>query len=50
LLGERWAVVALSSSGIKEYAAFGKAVLTIWNNPSISFVSEAGGFRLPPHK
>jgi hypothetical protein len=49
LLEERWAVVALSSAGIREYGAFGKAVLTIWSNPSISLLPEAG-FRLPPHK
>jgi hypothetical protein len=32
LLDDRWAVVELSSSGIKEYGAFGKAVLAIWGN------------------
>jgi hypothetical protein len=32
LLDERWAVVELSASGIKEYGAFGKAVLAIWGN------------------
>ncbi len=32
LLDDRWAVVELSASGIKEYRAFGKAVLAIWGN------------------
>jgi hypothetical protein len=30
LLEERWAVVALSASGISEFGAFGKAVLAVW--------------------
>jgi hypothetical protein len=30
LLDDRWSVVALSSTGIQEYGAFGKAVLAIW--------------------
>lgn len=34
LLDERWSVVALSSSGIQEYGAFGKAVLAIWGKPA----------------
>jgi hypothetical protein len=33
LLDDRWAVVALSASGIQEYGAFGKAVLAIWSKP-----------------
>lgn len=33
LLDDRWSVVALSSSGIHEYGAFGKAVLAIWGKP-----------------
>jgi hypothetical protein len=32
LLDERWAVVDLSAEGIKEYGAYGKAILTIWSN------------------
>lgn len=31
LLEERWAVVALSASGISEFGAFGKAVLAVWS-------------------
>lgn len=30
LLDDRWAIVELSATGIKEYGAFGKAVLAIW--------------------
>jgi hypothetical protein len=33
LLDDRWAVVELSASGIREYGAYGKAVLAIWKNP-----------------
>lgn len=32
LLDDRWAVVEMSTSGIKEYGAYGKAVLAIWGN------------------
>ena len=38
LLDERWAVVTLSAAGIKEYGAYGKAVLAIWGNGSPSVV------------
>lgn len=34
LLDDRWAVIELSSAGIREYGAFGKAVLTIWGTPT----------------
>jgi hypothetical protein len=30
ILDDRWVVIELSSSGIKEYSAFGKAVRAIW--------------------
>jgi hypothetical protein len=32
ILDDRWVVIELSSSGIKEYGAFGKAVRAIWGS------------------
>jgi hypothetical protein len=46
LLDERWAVVALSASGIQEYGAYGKAVLTIWSKHSSSQASETSAQRM----
>src|SRR5271154_6111106 len=34
ILDDRWVVIELSSSGIKEYGAFGKAVRAIWGSAS----------------
>ena len=51
LLDERWAVAALSASGIREYGAFGKAVLAIWDNPPLPIISGANGsLPLPSRK
>lgn len=35
LLEDRWAIVELSAAGIKEYGAFGKAILAIWSSGAI---------------
>jgi hypothetical protein len=32
ILDDRWVVIELSPSGIKEYSAFGKAVRAIWGS------------------
>jgi hypothetical protein len=32
ILDDRWVVIELSSTGIKEYSAFGKAVRAIWGS------------------
>ena|ERR1700689_981497 len=34
ILDDRWVVIELSPSGIKEYSAFGKAVRAIWGSAS----------------
>ena len=34
ILDDRWVVIELSSTGIKEYGAFGKAVRAIWGSAS----------------
>jgi len=34
ILDDRWVVIELSPSGIKEYSAFGKAVRAIWGAPT----------------
>jgi hypothetical protein len=34
ILDDRWVVIELSSNGIKEYGAFGKAVRAIWGTPA----------------
>jgi hypothetical protein len=36
ILEDRWVVIELSLTGIKEYGAFGKAVRAIWGSPTAS--------------
>jgi hypothetical protein len=36
ILDDRWVVIELSSSGIKEYSAFGKAVRAIWGATTVA--------------
>jgi hypothetical protein len=36
ILDDRWVVIELSSLGIKEYSAFGKAVRAIWGDATAS--------------
>jgi hypothetical protein len=36
ILDDRWVVIELSSTGIKEYSAFGKAVRAIWASATMS--------------
>jgi hypothetical protein len=36
ILEDRWVVIELSLTGIKEYGAFGKAVRAIWGSPLAS--------------
>ena len=43
ILDDRWVVIELSASGIKEYSAFGKAVRAIWGSATTS--SEAAEAR-----
>jgi hypothetical protein len=51
LLDERWVIVALSSTGIAEYGAFGKAVLAIWkNSPIAPFQKASAGSGIFPTK
>jgi hypothetical protein len=54
ILDDRWVVIELSATGIREYSAFGKAVRAIWGSATAgSEATEARGRDVPlkgPHK
>jgi hypothetical protein len=47
ILDDRWVVIELSSSGITEYAAYGKAVRAIWGTATSSPETIREGAALP---
>jgi hypothetical protein len=57
ILDDRWVVIELSATGIKEYSAYGKAVRAIWGTATAAQAISTGPVRReiphspePPHK